>query len=88
MSATWLLGPHGLSDQVQLRSLNRAKLGSATCLGEKVSQEITLAANFRYAAIREVKNHWVCDHTGFERPNAFFKFHTYSARMFSAINRT
>jgi hypothetical protein len=44
-------------------------------IGDQRQQEVAVAAYFPRAAIREAKDHWILDKSGFQRPDALFNSH-------------
>jgi len=75
VAATRLLRIHGLADQLQLRRLPATKIRSAAGVYEQVQQVVAPAANLLRAAIGEVEDHRVPKESGFQRSDAFLKFH-------------
>jgi hypothetical protein len=53
----------------------RAEINSAACVNEHAQQFVALAADFPRAAIGEVEDYRGSNQSGFERPDALFKFH-------------
>jgi hypothetical protein len=74
--AARLLHVHGLADQFQLFSLPGTQIPSAACDTEQAQQVVAASANLPRGAIREIQDHRVRKHLGFERPDAFFKSHS------------
>jgi hypothetical protein len=73
--AARLLRAYGLADEIQLRRLPGTEIPFAEYAWEQAQQEVARAAQFARAAISEVEDHRVRDHSGFQGPKASFKIH-------------